>query len=174
MSKLINGQLVALSSATHREDCAVDLPKHLKGGAVAKVVKPLLKLKLVKEIQAKPDMPVWRRDEKENRSYALVITRAGRASIDIKSGVAKYKPKDADQHADITTSSRRPPDKIKTSSGNEKSALMPSANFSAAPIPRSGSKLALAGDQSATIVSRRLIRSDLSLVWQQQRAEILA
>jgi DNA invertase Pin-like site-specific DNA recombinase len=32
----------------------------------------------------------------------------------------------------------------------------------------------LAGDQSATIVARHLIRSDLPVVWKQQRAEILA
>jgi len=32
----------------------------------------------------------------------------------------------------------------------------------------------LAGSQSATIVARRLIRSDLPLIWKQQRAEILA
>jgi site-specific DNA recombinase len=32
----------------------------------------------------------------------------------------------------------------------------------------------LAGAQSATIVSRRLIRSDLPLIWKHQRAEILA
>ena len=32
----------------------------------------------------------------------------------------------------------------------------------------------LAGDQSATIVARRLIRSDLPLLWKHQRAEILA
>jgi hypothetical protein len=31
----------------------------------------------------------------------------------------------------------------------------------------------LTGNQSATIVSRRLIRSDLPLIWHQQRAEIL-
>jgi hypothetical protein len=32
----------------------------------------------------------------------------------------------------------------------------------------------LVGDQSATIVTRQLIRSDLPVVWKQQRAEILA
>jgi hypothetical protein len=32
----------------------------------------------------------------------------------------------------------------------------------------------LAGNQSATIVTHRLIRSDLPVLWTQQRAEILA
>ncbi len=143
MSKLTNGQLVALSIATQHEDGAIDLPKHLRGGAAARIVKPLLKKKLVKEIQAKPDMPVWRRDEKENRSYALIITRAGRAAIDIKSNVAKDNPKDTAQHADVTTVTRRPSGKIKTSSDSEKSAPKPSANSGAVPVPRAGSKLAL-------------------------------
>ena len=32
----------------------------------------------------------------------------------------------------------------------------------------------LAGDQSATLVAHHLIRSDLPVLWKQQRAEILA
>ena len=140
MSKLTDGQLVALSSATQRKDGAVDLPKHLKGGAVMQVVTPLRKKKLVKEIQAKSDMPVWRRDEKEGLAYALVITRAGRDAIDIKpeNRVAKV----TDQHAEVTASSRRLPSKIKTASGDEKSTK-PSVNSGGAPAPRTGSKLAL-------------------------------
>jgi uncharacterized protein DUF3489 len=141
MSKLTNGQLVALSSATQRKDGAVDLPKHLRGGAAMQVVTPLRKKKLVKEIQAKPDMPVWRRDEKEGLSYALVITQAGRDAIDIKPD--NRAANIADQHAEVTASRRRPPNKIKTASGDEKSTPKPSGNSGAAPAPRTGSKLAL-------------------------------
>ena len=141
MSKLTNGQLVALSSATQRKDGAVDLPKHLKGGAITKLVTPLLKKKLVKEIQAKSDMPVWRRDEKEGLSYALVITRAGRDAIDIEPDNRDARV--TDQHVEVKASSRRPPDKINASSGNEKSTPKPSANSGATPAPRTGSKLAL-------------------------------
>jgi hypothetical protein len=143
MSKLTDRQLMALSGATQREDGAIVLPKHLKGGAAAKVVKPLLKQKLIKEIQAKPDMPAWRRDEKEHRSYALIITRAGRDAINVKSEDTEDNPKDTDRHADVTTATRRTFGKIKTSSNNEKSALKPSANSGATPTPRAGSKLAL-------------------------------
>jgi hypothetical protein len=63
MSKLSDTQLVALSTATQRDDGAVVLPDRLKGGAAVKVIKPLLAKGLVKETRAKPGMPVWRRDE---------------------------------------------------------------------------------------------------------------
>jgi hypothetical protein len=143
MSKLTDSQLVVLSSATQREDGAIILPKHLKGGAAAKVIKPLLKQKLIKEIQAKADMPAWRRDEKGGRSYALIITRAGRDAINVKSEDTEDNPKDADRHADVTTANRRPSEKTKTPSDNEKSAPKPSANSGVMPSPRAGSKLAL-------------------------------
>lgn len=143
MSKLTDSQLVVLSSAAQNKNGAINLPKHLKGGAAVKVIKPLLKQKLIKEIQAKPDMPVWRRDEQGGRSHALIITRAGREAINVKSEDTEDKPQDADRHADITTASRHPLGKIKTSSDDKKSVPKPSANSGAAPVPRAGSKLAL-------------------------------
>ena len=62
MSKLTDTQLVALSTAAQRDDGAIVLPDRLKGGAATKVMKPLLTKGLVKEIRAKPQIPVWRRD----------------------------------------------------------------------------------------------------------------
>jgi hypothetical protein len=143
MSKLTDSQLVVLSSAAQHNDGVIILPKHLKGGAAAKVVKPLLNMKLIKEIQAKPDMPAWRRDAKEGRSFALIITRAGRDVIKVKSENTEGNLKDADRHSDVTTTTRRPSGTIKASSDNEKSALKPSASTDVAPAPRAGSKLAL-------------------------------
>src|SRR6202521_2025125 len=84
MSKLTDTQLVALSTAAQRDDGAVVLPDRLKGGAATKAMKPLLSKGLVKEIRAKPGMPVWRRDEDEARSFALTITRAGRKAINVE------------------------------------------------------------------------------------------
>lgn len=74
MFRLTDTQLVTLSTAAQREDGAVVLPDRLKRGAAAKVVKPLIAKGLLKEIRAKPGMPVWRRDESERRSYALTMT----------------------------------------------------------------------------------------------------
>jgi hypothetical protein len=47
--------------------------------AAQKVVKPLLTGGLLKAIKAKPDMPIWRRDD--HGSHALEITKAGLAAI---------------------------------------------------------------------------------------------
>ena len=59
MSKLTDTQLILLSSASRRDDGLVVMPENLRGGA-AKAVKPLLDRALLKEIKAKPDIPVWR------------------------------------------------------------------------------------------------------------------
>jgi hypothetical protein len=47
------------------------------------VVDRLLNEKLLQELRAKDDMPVWRRGE-DNRSYSLRITKAGLKAIEVK------------------------------------------------------------------------------------------
>jgi hypothetical protein len=84
MPKLSDTQLLVLNNAAQRGDHVAVLSGNLKGGAAAKVVKPLLAKGLLKEVQAKPDMPAWRRDGKEGRSYALLITRAGGKAINVE------------------------------------------------------------------------------------------
>jgi hypothetical protein len=122
MPKLTDTQLMLLSGATQR-DGVVILPAKLKGGAAAKVVKPLLALGLVKEVPSKPDTPAWRRDEAEGQSYALVITRAGRKAINIE--------------PDDSAASERP---------DNPSAPSPKASRPRDGAPRPGSKLARAVD----------------------------
>jgi hypothetical protein len=82
MPKLTDTQLIILSSASRCEDGLVVIPKKL-GAAAAKAVKPLLSRKLLIEIAAKPDMPIWRRDEKKG-PQALQITKAGLAAIGVE------------------------------------------------------------------------------------------
>lgn len=97
MSKLTDTQLIILSSASRRGDGLIVIPKNLQGGAVAKVVKPLLARAHLEEIKATPDMPVWRRDD--DGPHALRITKPGLAAIGvegaekpaIKTGRAKAK-----------------------------------------------------------------------------------
>jgi hypothetical protein len=60
--KLTDTQLVLLSAASQREDCAIELAPNLKGGAAHKVVGKLLTDGLIEEIQARGALPVWRRD----------------------------------------------------------------------------------------------------------------
>src|SRR5260221_10559831 len=80
--KLSDTQLLILSSASERTDHAAVLPANLKGSAAKKVVDRLLKEKLLKELCAKDDMPVWRRGD-DNRPYSLQITKTGLRAIEV-------------------------------------------------------------------------------------------
>ena len=80
---LSDTQLLILSAASQRTDQAATLPATLKGSAAKKVIDRLLKQKLLQELHAKEDMPVWRRGE-DNRPYALRITKAGFKAIDVE------------------------------------------------------------------------------------------
>src|SRR5438034_11302288 len=80
--KLSDTQLLILSSASQRNDHAAVLPANLKGSAAKKVVDKLLNEKLLQELRAKDDMPVWRRGD-DNRPYSLQITKAGLRAIDV-------------------------------------------------------------------------------------------
>src|SRR5258705_10188081 len=79
--KLSDTQLMILSSASQRTDHAAVLPANLKGNAANKVVTKLLNEKLLQELRAKDDMPVWRRGD-DNRPYSLRITKAGLKAIE--------------------------------------------------------------------------------------------
>src|SRR6266851_5204749 len=81
--KLSDTQLMILSSASQRTDLAAVLPANLKGSAANKVVNKLLKEKLLQELRAKDDMPVWRRGD-DNRPYSLRITKAGLKAIEVE------------------------------------------------------------------------------------------
>ena len=74
-------QLMILSSASQRTDHAAVLPANLKGSAASKVVNKLLNEKLLQELRAKDDMPVWRRGD-DRRPYSLRITKAGLKAIE--------------------------------------------------------------------------------------------
>lgn len=81
--KLSDTQLLILSSASQRTDHSAVLPANLKGSAAKKVVDKLLNEKLLQELRAKDDMPVWRRDD-DNRPYSLRITKAGLRAIEVE------------------------------------------------------------------------------------------
>jgi hypothetical protein len=91
MLKLTDTQLIILSSASRRDDGFVVMPKNLGGGG-AKAVKPLLDDGLLKEIAAKPEMPVWRRDDDGPR--ALRLTKAGLAAIGVENDRGEAEPGD--------------------------------------------------------------------------------
>ena len=80
MTKLTDTQLIVLSGAAQRKDRHIALPNHLKGGAAAATIKPLIKKGLVTEAAATKDIPAYRRDE-DGQGFALVITEAGLEAI---------------------------------------------------------------------------------------------
>ena len=80
MRNLTDSQRVVLLHAAQRDDGAASLTEKLKGGAAIKVAKALIARKLLREVKAKPGMPVWRRD-REGRPFSLVISSAGRKAI---------------------------------------------------------------------------------------------
>ena len=101
--KLTNIQLVLLSAASQREDCAIELAPNLKGGAAHKVVGKLLADGLIEEIQARGSLPVWRRDE-DKGPLALRITQRGLAAIQVDGGSTRAEaeePRDTEQGANL-------------------------------------------------------------------------
>jgi Protein of unknown function (DUF3489) len=80
MTRLTDTQLIVLSNAARREDKAAVAPPGLNKAAAAKVGSSLVARKLMREICARPGMPVWREDG-EGRRVSLIITQAGRDAI---------------------------------------------------------------------------------------------
>jgi hypothetical protein len=75
--KLTQNQTVLLLDAARREDRCFVLPLSVKGGAAQKVAAKLIAGGLAKEIRAKENSPIWRRDAESERAYSLKSTAAG-------------------------------------------------------------------------------------------------
>jgi len=84
MTKLSDSQLVILGAACERPDGAVyPVTTKLKGGAVTKVLASLINKRLIKEVRAKRDETVWRRDD-EGRPLTLYATPAAYRALGIE------------------------------------------------------------------------------------------
>jgi hypothetical protein len=86
MTKLTDTQRIILSAASQRTDrLALPLPKSLKGGAVIKVIGPLLEKGLIEEVDANRKLgdPVWR-ETGNGHSFTLIITDAGLEAIGVE------------------------------------------------------------------------------------------
>jgi hypothetical protein len=90
MTKLTDTQRIILSAASQRTDrLALPLPKSLKGGAVIKVIKPLIEKGLLEEVDAnrKLNDPVWR-ETADGHGVTLIITDAGLEAIAVEPDTA--------------------------------------------------------------------------------------
>src|SRR3984893_7473523 len=124
MAKLTDTQLVVLSKAARRKDGAARVPDQMNKAAAAKVGASLVVRRLMREIRAKPGMPVWRMDD-DGRRISLIIARAGRDAIGVEDDAGETQPP------------------VKTRSARPSSATAPAENPPTAGLPRSGSKQAL-------------------------------
>ena len=136
-------QLLILSAASQRTDHAATLPANLKGSAAKKVIDRLLKQKLLQELRAKDDMPIWRRGN-DSRSYTLRITKAGLKAIeveDVADAPDNRATADRDEVATANTpaetNSSERPGRAKRSSSKKAAAPSAKATSSGRPNPDS-------------------------------------
>ena len=90
MTKLTDTQRIILSAASQRTDrLALPLPKSLKGGAVIKVIKPLIEKGLLEKVDANRKLgdPVWR-ETGDGHGVTLIITDAGLEAIAVEPDTA--------------------------------------------------------------------------------------
>jgi hypothetical protein len=83
MVKLTDSQLIVLSAAAARDDGLAVAPTKMTKAATSKVGASLVAHKLMREMPAKPGMPVWRHDE-GGRPISLMITKAGKKAIGVE------------------------------------------------------------------------------------------
>jgi len=79
--KLNDTQLVLLSAASQREDHCLTLPSGARLAPARRAANKLLAARFVREVRARGDAPVWRRDEETERAFALKLTAAGMKAI---------------------------------------------------------------------------------------------
>jgi len=125
--KLTDLQRMVLSDGDERADGAATLPERMTEKAAQKLAATLTEKGLAREVRAKTDMPVWRRNE-DGRPCALVISKLGREAIkgdeDRKADDVKVEVPSASSIANAA------PSQTAASSQPERS------------VPRQGSKLA--------------------------------
>jgi hypothetical protein len=157
--KLSNSQVVILSAASRREDRCLIAPNNLKDHAAEKVAAKLLAVGLVREIKAKPSMPVWRRDEDAGQAISLKLTAAGLKAISIDEEAQPEQNAAAPQRADEDASSMKGDANLATAKMATMATTPAGPNAAAAPMspaPRPGTKIArvielLQHDQGATL-----------------------
>jgi hypothetical protein len=125
--KFTDVQRVVLSGAVQRDDGAAMLPERMTEKAAQKFAAALITKGLVREVRAKAEMPVWRRNE-AGRAVALIVTKLGREAI----------KGDGDRRKDDAAAAAPPP----FASASAEPSRIAASSQSERTIPRQGSKLA--------------------------------
>jgi hypothetical protein len=134
MTKLTDSQLIVLSAATAREGGLAVVPAKMTKAAAAKVGSSLIARKLMREVKAKPGMPVWRHDD-DGRPISLMLTKAGRKAIGAEEAAASEKASDDKKRSGAKRTAARAcsdqavrrtihPDPVATPRANSKRALV--------------------------------------------------
>jgi hypothetical protein len=87
--KLNDTQLMLLSSAAQRKDRCLTLPSVARLVPARKAVNKLLDAGFVREIRARGDAPVWRRDEETGEAYTLKLAASGAKAIAVEVEAAR-------------------------------------------------------------------------------------
>ena len=95
-TKLSDTQLVLLSQAAQHPERALAIPDRLRGGALARVVGPLLAKGLVEAVPHRGEMPVYKVEQDGSR-LGLVITDAGLEALGIEPNAPAAKEAPAEQ-----------------------------------------------------------------------------
>lgn len=127
--KLTDSQRALLLGASLREDRCLVSPSNLKGGAAQKVAAKLIAEGLAKEIKAKAETPIWRRDGESDQAYSMKLTAAGAKAIarNEEQGGMSERKSSAQESPSVATGS---------------SEVSPHAPGAGHVAPREGSKLA--------------------------------
>ena len=89
MAKLNDTQLMILSAASQRRDFSVyPLPKSVKNGDGLKHLKKLLSLRMVDEVEAVADAPVWRTHE-DGYNVTLILADEGFRALGVEREAVK-------------------------------------------------------------------------------------
>jgi len=79
--KLNEMQSALLGAAAQRGDKIILLPEGRRLAAARKAVDALLATGLAREVRARGDAPVWRRDKDGERTFALKLTASGMKAV---------------------------------------------------------------------------------------------
>jgi DNA-binding MarR family transcriptional regulator len=127
-------QLLLLRSAAQREDRLLAFPEGRPTAADRRAARALLQAGWAREVHARGEAPVWRRDKETESAFALKLTAAGAkaiASVDCGEIGSKRKPSD-----EAETESRKADHRSARDGKNSEDQLPASA-----AAPRSGSKI---------------------------------
>jgi hypothetical protein len=151
--KLSEIQLMLLSGASQRDDLHLRVPIGAKLAQTLRAATKLLEAGLIKEVKARKDAPVWRRNADTGQAYAFKLTAAGARAIadDESNRLEKPAPQAPDGGATTNKATRTTSD-----TANVVGCVEPSCAATAPVSPRAGTKIAavvamLAGDKGATV-----------------------